>query len=366
MDTMVQKHARVITQYSLGLKKGEKLLIQGSYAAYPLIKECFREALALGAHPQVKIINEELSEIMLKRGSDDQIGFTHENELTSAKSFDAMLTLMGTSNTRNLSNVDPSRVRLASQSGAQLMQIVMERMAKGELRWCGTMHPNPAHAQEASMSLEEYQEFVYGSCHLLDQDPVASWRRIHSEQQRICDLLESKKTLRIVAKDTDLRMSIAGRKWVNCSGQQNFPDGEIFTGPVEDTVEGTVRFSFPGIFTGREIEDIRLTFERGKVVKATAGKGEDLLNQVLETDPGARQVGEIAVGTNYDIKKFTRNMLFDEKIGGTVHLAVGRSIAESGGQNVSAIHWDMLCDMKEGGLIYADGQVVYENGKFTA
>jgi aminopeptidase len=178
-------------------------------------------------------------------------------------------------------------------------------------------------------------------------------------------MLEAKKTLRIVSRDTDLRMSVAGRKWINCSGQQNFPDGEVFTGPVEDTVEGNIRFSFPGIYSGREVEDIRLTFEKGRVVKARAAKGEDLLNQILDTDQGARYVGEIAVGTNYDIQKFTRNMLFDEKIGGTAHLAIGRSIAESGGQNVSTIHWDMLCDMREGGKIYADDQVIYENGKFV-
>ncbi|MBI5804988.1 aminopeptidase [candidate division TA06 bacterium] len=364
MELLIQKHAQVITRYCLDLKKGEKVLIQGAYVTYPLMKECFRAALELGAHPQVRISNEELSEIMLQQGSEDQIKFIHENDLTAYKTFDVFLTLMGTINTRLMSNVDPAKSRLASQSGAPVMQIMMERMAKGEARWCGTMHPNWANAQEASMSLADYQDFVYGSCYLSEADPVARWKQIHSEQQRLCDLLDKKKTLRIISRDTDLKMSIAGRKWVNCSGHQNFPDGEVFTGPVEDTVEGTIRFSYPGIFMGREVEDIRLTFEKGKVVKASAGKGGELLNQILETDPGARFVGEIAVGTNYNIKKFTRNMLFDEKIGGTVHLAIGRSLHESGGKNVSSVHWDMLCDMKEGGKIFADDELVYENGKF--
>jgi len=365
MDLLIRKHAEVITRYSLDLKKGEKILIQGAYVTYPLMKECFKVALELGAYPQVKIVNEELSEIMLKQGSEDQIRFIHENDMTACKTFDVFLTLMGTVNTRLMSNADPARIRLTSQSGAPVMQLLMERMAKKEARWSGTMHPNWANAQEASMSLADYQDFVYGSCYLNEADPVARWKQIHADQQRLCDILNSRKTLRIVSKDTDLKMSVAGRKWVNCSGQVNFPDGEVYTGPVEDTVEGTIRFSFPGIFMGREVEDIRLTFEKGKVVKAAAAKGGELLDQILETDPGARFVGEIAVGTNYNITKFTRNMLFDEKIGGTVHLAIGRSLPESGGKNNSVIHWDMLCDMKQGGKIYADDQLVYENGKFV-
>jgi aminopeptidase len=364
MDLLIQKHARVITRYSLNIKKDEKVLIQGAYVTYPLMKECFRAAMELGAYPQVRIANEELTEIMLRRGSDDQIKFIHESDLTAFRTFDVFLTLMGTANTRQMSNVDPARVRLASQSGAPLMQLMMERMAKGEARWSGTMHPNLANAQEASMSLADYQDFVYGSCYLNEDDPVSKWEQIHADQQRLCGVLDAGKTLRIVSKDTDLRMSVAGRKWVNCSGHQNFPDGEVFTGPVEDTVEGAIRFSFPGIFMGREVEDIRLTFEKGKVVRASAGKGQELLDQILETDAGARFVGEIAVGTNYNITKFTRNMLFDEKIGGTVHLAIGRSLPESGGKNVSSVHWDMLCDMKAGGKIYLDDNLVYENGKF--
>lgn len=364
MDLLIQKHAAVIASYCLDLKKGEKLLIQGSIVTLPLIKECYRQAILLGAHPQVKISHEDLGEIMLKQGSSEQIQFIHQSELTAYQTFDAFLTLMGTLNTRQMTDVDPQKIKLASHAFAPIIQIFMERMAKKEARWCGTMFPNWANAQEASMSLADYQDFVYGSCYLNEEDPMAKWKQIHADQQRLCDILNARKTLRIVSEDTDLKMSVAGRNWVNCSGHVNFPDGEVFTGPVEDTAEGAIRFSFPGIFMGREVEDIRLTFEKGKVVKAAAGKGEELLNQILKTDPGARFVGEIAVGTNYNIKKFTRNMLFDEKIGGTVHLAIGRSLPESLGKNQSAVHWDMLCDMKEGGKIYADEQLVYENGRF--
>jgi len=365
MDPMVKKHAEVLLKYSLNLKKGEKLLIQGEQFTMPLIKECFRLALELGAHPQVKIANSGLSEIMMKHGSDEQLTFIHENERVLFNTADVLLNLMGSVNTRMMSNVDPERIKIASQGSAELFKIFFERMAKGELRWCGTMFPGQSNAQEASMSLTEYEDFVYKSCYLNLDDPVAKWREIEREQKKICDLLDTKKELQIISKDTDLKMSIAGRKWVNCCGQANFPDGEVFTGPVEDSVNGHIRFSFPGIYSGREVENIQLTFKDGKVVQATADKGEDLLNKLLDTDAGARFVGEIAVGTNYNITKFTRNMLFDEKIGGTVHLAVGRSIPESLGKNQSAIHWDMLCDMKQGGKILADGQIIYQDGKFT-
>ena len=159
-------------------------------------------------------------------------------------------------------------------------------------------------------------------------------------------------------------MSVKGRKWINCYGGNNFPDGEVYTGPVEDSVNGHIRFSFPGIYNGNEIEDIRLVFKNGKVVKATAEKGEKLLHQILETDEGAKFVGEVAVGMNHNIKRFTKCMLFDEKIGGTVHLALGKSYADSGGKNKSSIHWDMLCDMRSSGKIYADNELIYENSRF--
>ena len=214
------------------------------------------------------------------------------------------------------------------------------------------------------MSLAEYAEFVFGAGLMNEDDPVAHWREIDAQQDKICQFLNTRSQLRIVSKDTDISMSIAGRKWINCSGHENFPDGEVFTGPVEDSVNGHIRFSFPGIYAGKEIEDIRLEFKDGKVVKATAAKGEELLQALLDTDAGARYVGEVAVGTNFGIQKFTRNMLFDEKIGGTVHLAIGASYPESGGKNESGIHWDMLCDMREGGEIYADGQLIYKSGKF--
>ena len=202
------------------------------------------------------------------------------------------------------------------------------------------------------------------TCGLNEADPIAHWKAVHEEQQRIVERLNQGKHLRIVAKDTDLRACVAGRKWINCDGKLNFPDGEIFTGPVEDSVEGHIRYTFPSIYMGQEVADVQLTFEKGKVVKASAAKGEDLLQTLLDTDEGARFVGEIAVGTNFNVQQFSRNILFDEKIGGTVHVAVGASIPDTGGLNKSSLHWDMICNMADGGRIFLDDELIYEKGRF--
>ena len=364
MDNRIKKHAKVLLKYSLDLKKGEKIVIVGDVVTLPLIKESYRLAVELGALPQVLINSEELKEILLKGGSEEQIKYVPDSVKKAFETVDVLLSFFGDSNTRMLSNINPEKMKLSAQGSSEITRIFFERVAKKELRWCGTMFPNQANAQEANMSISEYEGFVYGAGYIDRKDPIAEWKEIEKKQEGICNILNGKKHLRIVSRDTDLNMSIEGRKWVNCCGRVNFPDGEVFTGPVEDSVEGHIRFSFPGIYGGREIEDIQLTFERGKVIKAAATKGEELLEQLLETDKGARYVGEIAAGTNYNIKRFTKHMLFDEKIGGTVHLAIGRSIPESLGKNQSAIHWDMLCDMKKDGEIYADGELVYKDGNF--
>ena len=364
MDSRITKLADVLLSYSLRIKKGDKLLIQGGEATLPLVKAVYKRAIELGAHPQVDISIEDLGEYILKYGTDEQLMYVPDSTKKAFETVEAFLTIWGDVNTRYLTNADASRLKLRSRGRSELTKIIHERMARGELRWCGTQFPTHANAQEASMSLSEYEDFVYGAGYINEDDPVARWTKIREEQDRICEYLNNKETLRIVSKDTDITLSIKGRKWINCAGEENFPDGEVFTSPIEDSANGYIRFSFPGLYAGREIEDIRLEFENGKVVKATAAKGEELLRELLETDEGAKFLGEVAIGTNYGIQTFTRNMLFDEKIGGTVHLAIGRGFPEAGGQNMSTIHWDMLCDMKEEGKIFADGELIYEKGKF--
>lgn len=363
-DVRHQKLANLLVNYSLKVKKGEYIILLGSPLSESLLKEIYKEVIKVGGHPEVVFTTEGFNEIMLKDGSDEQLQFISPITKIGAEKCDALIVLLGGQNTKGLSNVDAKRISFRRKAQREIMVTRMEREAKGEFRWVGTQYPTHSDAQEGNMSLEEYEEFVF-SAGLLDKDnPSEEWERISKEQQKVVEYLDTKKTLHIVSQDTDLKMKIEGRKWINCDGKVNFPDGEVYTGPVEDSVEGHIRFSYPGIYAGKEIEDIRLEFKKGKVVKASAAKGEDLLLALLDTDEGARTIGEIAIGTNYGIDKFTKNMLFDEKIGGTIHAALGMSIPNSKGVNKSTIHWDMLCDMKDGGKIYADGELFYKNGKF--
>jgi aminopeptidase len=363
-DPRIEKLAKLLVHYSLGIKKGQTMLIQSTLQAEPLMEAAYKEAILAGADVTNVIGLPNAAEIFYKYASDEQLENVSPLDEFITENIDARLSIMAGYNTKALSGVDPQRISKSRRAGAKLQTRFMERAAAGELHWTLTAFPTNAAAQDANMSLNEYADFVFGAGLLNDDDPVARWREIDAQQDRICQQLNNHSQLRIVSKDTDISMSIAGRKWINCSGHENFPDGEVFTGPVEDSVNGHIRFSFPGIYAGKEIEDIRLEFMDGKVIKATAGKGEELLQALLDTDAGARYVGEVAVGTNFGIQQFTRNMLFDEKIGGTVHLALGASYPESGGKNESGIHWDMLCDMRDGGEIYADDQLIYKSGKF--
>ncbi|MDD3051248.1 MAG: aminopeptidase [Candidatus Cloacimonetes bacterium] len=364
MDQRILKHAEVLVKYSLDLKENESLLIMTEIPSLPLARACYLEAIKVGAHPRIHITDNTFSEIMLKNANETQLKKIIEYDRVRMQSFDAYLTLWGTDNTRSMANVSAERMKISAQGRKEITSMFYERLAREETRWCGTLHPCQADAQEGNMSLQDFEDFVYEACKLNESDPVTYWMNIKQQQDKICTYLNQKSKIRIISEDTDLSLTVSGRKWINCSGNVNFPDGEVFTGPVEDSVEGYIRFSFPAIYQNKEIEDVRLWFEKGKVVKATASKNEDFLNQVLDTDQGARYVGEIAVGTNYGITRLIKNMLFDEKIGGTVHLAVGRSIPESLGKNESVVHWDMLCNMKNGGKIFADDELIYENGNF--
>ncbi len=363
-DPRIEKLAKLLINYSLNLKTGQKLLIKGSDLAAPLITECYREAVALGAHPEVEVSLPGLAEIMLKDGSDEQLKYISPRSHSIVDDYDAIITMWGEHNTRPLSNIDNTRISMQRGARKEWMAKFDKRVGEGTMSWVGTQYPTHSDAQEASMSLEEYEEFVYGAGLLDKDDPVAEWKKISNKQQKIADFLSTKKEVRYVSVDTDITIGVEGRKWINCDGSDNFPDGEVFTTPIKDKVNGKIRFSFPGIYAGKEVEDIRLEFKDGKVINASAAKGEDLLNSLLDTDEGSRFLGEVAIGTNYGITKFTKNILFDEKIGGTVHLAIGSGFSETGGTNESGVHWDMICDMRAEGKIYADGELIYEKGAF--
>lgn len=364
VDPRVGKLATLLVDYSLGIKKGDLFALRGDSCAGPLIKEVFKRALKVGAHPFVRVTLDEIPEIFLKNASKRQLEYVSPITKFEMEKIDAVLNIGGGTNTRALANVDPGAFSLRKRATRPLMDRFFKKPSKGGVKWTYVVFPTNADAQDAGMSLTEWEDFVFGACLLNKRDPVGEWKKLREKQRRVVRRLSKVKTLRFVGGGTDLNMSTRGRKWINCYGSLNMPDGEVFTSPVENSLQGTIAFSFPSRRQGREIRDIHLTFRDGKVTGASASSNEEFLRAALKTDRGARYCGEIAFGTNWEIKKFVHNTLFDEKIGGTVHLALGNAYGEAGGKNTSAIHWDIVTDMKTEGEVYGDGKLIYRKGRF--
>jgi aminopeptidase len=370
-DPRLEKLADVIVNYSVGVKPGQVVRISSPAVATPLVLELYRSVVRAGGNPLVRVTPEEVQEIFLKEATDEQLRFVNPVSLFEIERIDCSIGVWADENTKSLSNVDPKRMGLSQAARKPLMDVFMKRTAEGNLKWCGTQYPTQASAQDAEMSLAEYEDFVFKAGLLDRPDPAAAWRGVSERQQRLADLLNEKSAAgrgeyRVVAANgTDVRMSVAGRKWINCDGHENFPDGEVFSGPVVESVNGTVHFSFPAVHHGREVQDVRLTFRDGKVVDASAAKGQDFLVSMLDMDGGSRFLGECAIGTNYSIKQYTRNTLFGEKIDGTVHFALGAGYPETGNSNQSGLHWDMVVDLRPGGFIEVDGTKINVDGKFT-
>ncbi|MBM4421956.1 MAG: aminopeptidase [Chloroflexi bacterium] len=359
------KLAQVLVRYSLELKPGQQFNLRTSPQAEELSLAIYAEAIRAGAHVFAQNALPGADEAFYKYASEAQLDFVSPVRKLVTETFDAVLFIDAQHNTRELSAIDPARQARARKAGAPLSKLLMERAARNELRWCVTVYPTHAMAQEADMSLDDYRDFVYGAGLLDDPDPVARWREEGARQQKLIGWLAGKDRVTLKGANVDLALSIKDRKFKEADGKYNFPDGEIFTGPVEESANGWIRFRYPAIYGGQEVTDIELWFENGKVVKEKATKGQELLTSLLNTDAGARYLGELGIGTNYGIQRFTKNMLFDEKIGGTIHLAAGASYPETGGKNESGLHWDMLCDMAES-EIHVDGELFYKNGKPVA
>lgn len=364
-DSILEKFARTVVRYSLDTRPGDLFVVRSTTLAIPVVAEVCREALRAGANVVSRLSFDGQSEILYEEASDEQLDWVSPIDILEAESVTARLTINAPFNTRASSGTDPAKAARLMRAQAKLAGITRRRSAAREMRWCGTLFPTHALAQEAGMSLPDYEQFAYSAMFLDKDDPIAAWQAFSVDQQKKVDILDKVRTLRIVAEDTDLTLSVAGRKWMNSDGHRNFPSGEVFTGPIEDSANGHIRYTFPGISAGREVEDIRLRFESGRVVEASAGRGQEYLLAMLDSDSGARFLGEVAIGNNYGIEQFTKNTLFDEKIGGTCHLALGSSYPETGGLNESALHWDMVCDLRQGGQIYADGQVIHQDGQWN-
>jgi len=357
--------AQILVRYSTEVAEGDVCVIQGTTTAEPLVQAVYEEVLSAGGLPIVQMAPEEAAAAFYRLASDAQLDWVPPTTEWTTENADVRIVAMADANARALSQADPKKQARAQKARKHLMETSMRRSASGEHRWALTLFPTHAYASEAGMSLGEYEDFYYGACLATDADPVTAWERQSDQVNRLAEWMEGKAEVHVSAPGTDIRLGVAERTWIPCAGRHNMPDGEFFSGPIEDSVEGEVSFSFPATYGGREVSGVRFRFEGGKVVDASAERGEDFLLEMLDTDEGARRLGELGIGTNYGIATGTKEILLDEKIGGTVHMAIGMSYPETGGENSSAVHWDMVCDLRQGGTIVVDGEELQRDGEFV-
>ncbi len=364
-DPRAENLAKILVGYSTKVAEGETVAIDGESAAEPLLYAIYEQVLLAGANPIVNMSLEGQAASYYKHATDRQLDWVSPVAEWMVENVDVRIAVGASTNTRELSAVAPERQTRRQAAMGDLMARSMERTAEGGYRWCYTLFPTQAYASEAEMSMADYEDFYYSACLATDDDPLTAWKRASEECERLADWVQGGEEVRVTGPGTDITLGVAGRTFIPCVGDRNMPDGEFFTGPVEDSVEGVVTFHLPAVISGREVAGVRLQFEAGKVVEASADRGEEFLHKLLDTDEGAKRLGELGIGTNYGIDRGTREVLLDEKIGGTVHMAVGRAYPESGGVNESAVHTDLVCDLRLGGKIEVDGKLLQEDGKFV-
>lgn len=369
-DLRVEKMAKILVEHSARVQPGDRVLIEATTEAEPLVRELYVQILKKGGHPVPLVMLPDMffpggEELLLTYGNEEQLDFVPVFHKLAYDLFESRIRIHSAANTRAMTGVDPLRQQRRGRTTGLITEVQMRRGADGSLKWVTTLYPTSAYAQEAEFSLRQYEDFVFRACHADDDDPIAFWKKVGEQQEAYIGRIEGRNQVILRGPNVDLTLSIKGRKFLNSYGTHNMPDGEIYTGPVEDSVNGWVKFTYPAVFNGVVVEGVELTFSDGKVIKALAEKNEAFLLQMLEIDAGARYLGEFAIGTNYNIDRFTKNILFDEKIGGSFHLALGAGYPETGSRNRSLIHWDMICDMREDSEILVDGEVFYKNGEFV-
>lgn len=356
------KYARLLLQYCLSVKEGDTILVSTTFLAEPLARELYREACVLGAQMEFSFAFEGMGPLYMHHAKDSLLDRTSPFQDLAIKTFDAYLVIRAPYNLKEDNGFDPARQKRKLAAGAELNSIYFERTGSGAMRRSLCQFPTLAAAQEADMSLEQYTHFVSHACKLNAPDPIAAWTALGASQQHLVDYLNRCSSITYRNAKSDISFSVKDRIWINSDGKANMPSGEVYTGPIEDSVNGHIHFDVPSIYQGKEIRGITLEVKDGNVISWDAEQGRDLLDRIFEID-GARRFGEVAVGTNYDITRSTKNILFDEKIGGTIHMAIGQSYKQTGGQNQSAIHWDMIANMADGEIL-ADGNRIYDKGVF--
>jgi len=360
---MLKKYANLLTRYCLYLQPGEKLFIRSTTLGEPLVREVYREALKLGAIVEYELSMQDSSKIFYEEASDSALKHTPTLYDRAMREFDAYLYIRAPYNLMETKETDPSKQKIRQQALSEPSKIYFKRTGDGDMKRSLCQYPTNANAQMAGMSLDDYTEFIAEACFLNEDDPASHWKALSKTQQKIVDYLNNVSWMRYKASHTDIQFNVEGRTWINSDGKTNMPSGEVFSAPIEDSVQGKIHFTHPSVYRGTEVEGITLTVEQGKVISYSADKGQELLDTIFNIE-GADRFGEVAIGTNYQIQRATKNILFDEKIGGTIHMAVGQSYYQCGGKNNSSIHWDMITDMSKDGQIYADGKLIYEKGKF--
>lgn len=364
-DPRLINFARILVDYSTKIAAGDRVFIEATTEALPAIREVYKLVVERGGHPYIQMEFPEQQELFFEHIPEAEAA--HKNQLMAYAydNFEARIRLWSETRLDALQNVDPKKQAAHSAANTSILRAQMERGAREEFKWVTTLFPTQAYADQASMSLAEYQDFYYKAVHAVAGDPVAHWLGVKADQQRYIDAIQGHDKVQLRGLNVDLTLSIKGRTFRNSHGIHNMPDGEIFTGPVEDSLNGWVRYTYPALYEGHVVEGAELHFENGKVVKATARSEQDFLRAQLNVDPGASYVGEFAIGLNTDIDRFTGHILLDEKIGGSFHMALGAGYPETGSQNKSAVHWDMICDLREDSEILVDGELVYKDGAFT-
>lgn len=358
-DERVEKLAKLLVRYCVDAQSEEIIAVNTTTEALPLVEELHDELLRVGARPLFKLSTSRMQEGLYQFGKPHHFDSVSQLDRDTARHIAGSMRIEASANTRTLSAVDPKKqVRLTKATKPLREKIIRKK-------WVVSLFPTEGLAQDADMSLREFENFVYSATFVDQPQPIRAWKALGRKQTKLIQKLEGADEVHITGPGTDLKLSVRNRTFINSAGTHNMPSGEVFTGPVEKSVEGYIEYDYPVCHGGREIEGIRLVFKEGKVVEATADKNQAFLRSMLDLDSGARYLGELGIGTNYGIQRFSKNILYDEKIGGTVHLAVGQSYEETGGRNKSALHWDMIKDLRKGGTLYIDGKVFQKDGKFT-